>query len=209
MVKTQRPISKFLILICYCINLITCQQCLSLNGSNTCNMFSTAHISIRDSKLVALPWLVNVSTIVDFDHQLLNYVNSSAFWNLELGCKSTAIHNRARYAVSLTCATIVFDTKSSLPCNPDNNTLSIPLCQSTCESYSKSVQSILSSSPSDSICNLNGGNLITAGTNSLSQQCNTNEGLKGLPSTGCVSGADHELSMCGKKFKFSYFNSCI
>ncbi|KAL9559885.1 hypothetical protein MBANPS3_000210 [Mucor bainieri] len=160
-------------------------------------MFSTAHISIRDSKFIALPWLVNVSTVAEFDHQLLNYVNSSTFWNLELGCKSSTIHNRARYAVSLTCATIVFDTKSSLPCNPENNTLPIPLCQSTCESYSKSVQSILSSSPSDSICNLNGGSLITAGSNSLSQQCNTNEGLKGLPSTGCVSGADHEVSMCG------------
>ncbi|KAI8641856.1 hypothetical protein BD408DRAFT_388217, partial [Parasitella parasitica] len=198
MVKTLRLISTLFILTFHCITFISCQQCLSLNGSNTCSMFSTAQISIRDSKLVALPWLVNVSTIAEFDHQLLNYVNSSTFWNLELGCKSSKIHNRARYAVSLACATIVFDTKSSLPCNPENITLPIPLCQSTCESYSKSVQSILSSSPADSICNLYGGSLITAGSNSLSQQCNTNDGLKGLPSTGCVSGADHELSMCGK-----------
>jgi hypothetical protein len=162
-------------------------------------MFNSAHVSIRDSRFVSLPWLVNVSTVADFDHQLLNYVNSTAFWNLELGCKSTTIHNRARYAVSLTCATIVFDTKSSFPCNPENSTtLPIPLCQSTCESYSKSLQSILSSSSSDSICNLSGGNLITAGANSLSQQCSTNNALKGLPSTGCISGEDNESSMCGK-----------
>jgi hypothetical protein len=192
--------SIFLILCLY-TTIINCQQCLSLNGSNTCNMFSTAHISIRDAKFVALPWLVNVSTIADFDHQLLSYVNSTSFWNLELGCKSSTLHHRARYAVSLTCATIVFDSKSALPCNPDANStlvMPIPLCQSTCESYSKSVQSILGSSQPDSICNLNGGNLITAGANSLSQQCNTNEGLKGLPSTGCISGADAELSMCGR-----------
>ncbi|CAO3624756.1 unnamed protein product [Mucor hiemalis] len=177
---------------------VTCQQCLSLNGSSTCGMFNSAHVSIRDSRFVALPWLVNVSTITDFDHQLLNYVNSSAFWNLELGCKSTSIHNRARYAVSLTCATIVSDKKSSAPCNAENSTtLPIPLCQTTCESYSKSLQSILSSSSSDSICNLGGGNLITAGANSLTQQCSTNDALKGIPSTGCISGEDNELDLCG------------
>ncbi|GAA5801637.1 hypothetical protein HPULCUR_007085 [Helicostylum pulchrum] len=164
------------------------------------NMFSSAHVSIRDPKFVSLPWLVNVSTLADFDHQLLNYVNSSNFWNLELGCKSSSIHNRARYAVSLTCATIIFNTKS-LQCHPENNTLPIPLCQSTCESYSKSIQSILSLASSETICNLSGGNLITAGVNSLSQQCSTNDALKGMPSTGCISGADNELSMCGKKKK--------
>ncbi len=181
--QQQQQRSILLVLVFY-VNFIvvTCQQCLSLNGSSTCGMFNSAHVSIRDSRFVSLPWLVNVSTVADFDHQLLNYVNSTAFWNLELGCKSTTIHNRARYAVSLTCATIVFDTKSSFPCNPENSTtLPIPLCQSTCESYSKSLQSILSSSSSDSICNLSGGNLITAGANSLSQQCSTNNALKGLP----------------------------
>lgn len=160
-------------------------------------MFSSAHVSIRDAKFVSLPWLVNVSTVNDFDHQLLNYVNSSSFWNMELGCKSTWIHNRARYAVSLTCATIIFSPKSTSLCNPENNTI-IPLCQSTCESYSKSIQSILTSAKSDAICNLSGGNLITAGVNSLSQQCSTNDALKGIPSTGCISGADNELDMCGK-----------
>ena len=179
---------------------IRCQQCLSLNGSSTCGMFSSAHISIRNASLVSLPWLVNVSTVADFDHQLLNYVNSTAFWNLELGCKSTSIHHRARYAVSLTCTTIVFDQKSSLPCNPENNTLlPIPLCQSTCDFYSKSIQSILSSAPSNSICNLSGMNLISAGANSLTQQCSTNPALKGSPSTGCISGEDNEIGMCGKK----------
>ncbi|KAI7883829.1 uncharacterized protein EV154DRAFT_568021 [Mucor mucedo] len=160
-------------------------------------MFSSAHVSIRDAKFVSLPWLVNVSTVNDFDHQLLNYVNSSSFWNMELGCKSSSsIHNRARYAVSLTCATIIFSPKSTSLCNPENNTV-IPLCQSTCESYSKSIQSIVSSAKSDAICNLSGGNLITAGVNSLSQQCSTNDALKGIPSTGCISGADNELDMCG------------
>lgn len=192
---------QYILFICYLnILVIHCQQCLSLNGSSTCGMFSSAHVSIRDSKFVSLPWLVNVSTLIDFDHQLLNYVNSSTFWNMELGCKSTTIHNRARYAVSLTCATIIFNPKSNF-CNPENNTLPIPLCQSTCESYSKSIQSIVTSASSDSICNLSGGNLITAGVNSLSQQCTTNDALKGIPSTGCISGADNELSMCGKKKK--------
>lgn len=194
--------TSIFVILCLYITIVSCQQCLSLNGSKTCNMFSTASISIRDAKFVTLPWLVNVSTITEFDRQLLAYVNSTSFWNLELGCKSATLHHRARYAVSLTCATIVFDSKSASLCNPDMNnsaiTMPIPLCQSTCESYSKSVQSILSSSPPDSICSLNGGGLITAGANSLSQQCNTNEGLKGQPSTGCISGADAELSMCGK-----------
>ncbi|KAG2229961.1 hypothetical protein INT48_000594 [Thamnidium elegans] len=194
----KQPRQEYLIILLLCLHtiVIQCQQCLSLNGSSTCSMFSSAHVSIRDPKFVSLPWLVNVSTLADFDHQLLNYVNSSNFWNLELGCKSTSIHNRARYAVSLTCATIIFNTKS-LQCHPENNTLPIPLCQSTCESYSKSIQSILSSASSETICNLSGGNLITAGVNSLSQQCSTNDALKGMPSTGCISGADNELSMCG------------
>lgn len=180
---------------CYFVPTVSTQQCLSLNGSATCTMFPTAKISIRDSKFVSLPWLVNVSTVAEFDHQLLNYVNSTNFWNSELGCKVATISNRARYAVSLTCATIVFDTKSSSPCS-GNTSLPIPLCQSSCESYSKSVDAILQFSPKDSICG--GGSLITAGSNSLSQQCQTNEGLKGLPSTGCISAADHEISMCGK-----------
>lgn len=204
--STKRHNNSIIIslILCY-FNLISisCQQCLSLNSSSTCGMFGSATISIRDAKFVSLPWLVNVSTINDFDHQLLNYVNSSTFWNLELGCKSSTIHNRARYAVSLTCATIVFDQKSSAPCSPAGNSttpLSIPLCQSTCESYSKSVQSILSSSTSESICNKSGSNLITAGVNSLSQQCSTNSALQGIPSTGCISGADNELDMCGKWF---------
>jgi hypothetical protein len=199
------------LILCLYTTVINCQQCLSLNGSNTCSMFSTAHISIRDAKFVALPWLVNVSTIAEFDRQLLAYVNSTSFWNLELGCKSSTLHHRARYVVSLTCATIVFDSKSALPCNPATNSsavMPIPLCQSTCESYSKSVQSILSSSAPNSICNLNGGNLITAGPNSLSQQCNTNEGLKGLSSTGCISGADVELSMCGKLNTLNHMGEC-
>lgn len=193
------------LLLCLHIIVIQCQQCLSLNGSSACSMFNSAHVSIRDPQHVSLPWLVNVSTLADFDHQLLNYVNSSNFWNLELGCKSSTIHNRARYAVSLTCATIIFDPKS-LKCHPENNTLPIPICQSTCESYSKSIQSILSTSSSDNICNLSGGNLITAGINSLSQQCSTNDALKGMPSTGCISGADNESSMCGNKYIYLYTN---
>jgi hypothetical protein len=154
-------------------------------------MFPTAKISIRDANNVRLPWLVNVSTVAEFDRQLLNYVNSTTFWDLELGCTTATIHNRARYAVSLTCATIVFDNKSSI-CNPDTNTLPIPLCQSSCDSYTKSVQAIMAWSPSDTICNA-----LTTSSNSLAQQCQTNDGLKGLPSTGCVSAADNEISMCG------------
>lgn len=187
-----RFINIFIILL-YISSVLT-QQCLPLAESTTCSMFHSAKISIRDAKYVALPWLVNVSTISEFDHQLLNYVNSTNFWNSELGCKSATISNRARYAVSLTCATIVFDTKSSSQCS-GNTTLPIPLCQSSCEAYSKSVEAILHTSSSSSIC---GGNMITAGSNSLSQQCKTNEGLKGIPSTGCMSAVDHEISMCGK-----------
>lgn len=172
---------------------VSCQQCLSLNGSTTCDMFPTAKISIRDPNAVTLPWLVNVSTVADFDRQLLNYVNSTSFWDLELDC-STTIHTIPRYAVSLVCATIVFDNTSSSPCNPpeSNTTLPIPLCQSSCDAYSKSVEAILRWSFSDTACNL-----TTTGPQSLSQQCRSNDGLKGQPSTGCVSAADHETAMCG------------
>ncbi|KAI8883056.1 hypothetical protein K501DRAFT_323650 [Backusella circina FSU 941] len=150
------------------------QQCLSLKGSTACPAFGTAYVATQQQ-----PWLINVSTVTEFDHQLLNYVNSTQYWTDTLGCPSDY---RARYSVSFMCATLAFSNKSCY----QNTTLPIPLCQSTCDLYSQSAQSIISHS-----CN----NSTTLA--SLSQIC-THDGLNGTTSTGCVADSDNnENTLCG------------
>jgi hypothetical protein len=163
------------------------QQCLSLKGSTVCPAFGTAYVAVRQQPL-AMPWLVNVSSVSDFDDQLLNYVHSSQYWTDTLGCSSDY---RARYSVSFMCATLAFSDKS---CYQNNNTtLPIPLCQSTCDLYSQSAQSIISHS-----CN----NSTTLA--SLSQIC-THDGLNGTTTTGCVADSDNnDSALCGNCFYYYY-----
>ncbi|KAI7907073.1 uncharacterized protein BX663DRAFT_539830 [Cokeromyces recurvatus] len=193
-------IKLLFLFLCYPTTIITSQlqECLSLNSSNTCHIFSTAFINIQSAS-VRYAWLNNVTTPVEFDHQLLNYVNSSNFWNLELGCKtSSSLHTRqARYAVSLICATLVFNY-SCYHHDPSETVI----CQSTCKDYLNSIQLILKtlSSEHNNICQHPFVNdaLARNNTASLSEQCNTNSLFKGQRSTGCISLSDHEFSdTCG------------
>lgn len=174
----------FILLLLH-VTISKAQQCLSLKESQSCRAFGSGHVLIREPEYVAMPWLVNVSTVQDFDHHLLNYINSTNYWT-DMGCHTDQDLGRARYAVSYVCATLVFDPKTTLHCG--NNSLGIPLCQSTCDLYSQSVQTVIQDS-----CN----NATIA--NSLSTECINNVGLNGLSSTGCVAGSDNnDNELCGK-----------
>ncbi|KAI9471919.1 MAG: hypothetical protein EXX96DRAFT_340725 [Benjaminiella poitrasii] len=195
------PIKSYFLLLCCFITIITCQQdnCLSLKGSSACNNALFQHISIDiQAASIQYPWLSNITSLSNFDYHLLNYVNSSSFWSMELGCESSNVHRQARYAASLTCATLVSNYPCHSPLDPDKSTL----CQSICEAYSNSLQTIIRTSSPESICHFD-GDLLSVGSGvhnnnmTLSQQCNTNLALKGQSSDGCLSIEAHELHMCG------------
>ncbi|KAI8877612.1 hypothetical protein K501DRAFT_197796 [Backusella circina FSU 941] len=103
-----------------------------------------------------------------------------------MGCHTDLDLGRARYAVSYICATLVYDQRTTFHCG--NTSLTIPLCQSTCDLYSQSVQTVIQDS-------CNNATIL----NSLSTQCINNVGLNGRSSTGCVAGTDNnDNELCGK-----------
>lgn len=171
---------NILFILLFLIQCIQCQQCLSLEGSKACPLFNKASIQIGDS--ASEHWLAKVTNIDEFDQQVFNHVNTVAFWKQKLGCE---IHNAPSYAISMTCAAVALSQASSI-CNPKNTTL--PLCQSTCEAFS---ESIAQSTASNDTC--------SSAIVETEQRCKNDSAFSGLIFTGCISGYENELEICGKK----------
>ncbi|CAO3687851.1 hypothetical protein G6F70_006939 [Rhizopus microsporus] len=171
-----------ILLLLFYTQYIDCQQCLPLKGSKACPLFSKISIPIDDTTTYS--WLTNVSNVNDFDRELLNYVNSPLFWNQELNC-AQSIQDTPKYAISFTCATIVSRLASS--CNTD--TAILPLCQHTCDSFSKSIQTLVRSH--NSTCSL--------ASTDIASFCETDPVFDGLPSAHCISGFDNERQLCESK----------
>ncbi|KAI9031658.1 hypothetical protein CLU79DRAFT_729533 [Phycomyces nitens] len=115
------------------------QQCLSLANSTVCPAFKNYYVSIGQASFATYPWLVNITSIAEFDLGLLSYINSSTPWQ-PLGCIG---HIYPRFAATITCSTIVLDYASSLPCNLENNVLPNLLCRSTCTANIKSLSNLI------------------------------------------------------------------
>ncbi|KAI8072133.1 uncharacterized protein B0P05DRAFT_473818 [Gilbertella persicaria] len=123
----------------------------------------------------------------------MSYIDSPAFWHIEFGCQSS-IEHRARYAITVTCATIVFHAQQICH-SPQQNRTMLPLCRSTCELFSDSVQSIVNSALLEDDCSQE---IFSKNYEQLEEHCGSNDNMSRLSPSGCISGSDFEPDLCGR-----------
>ncbi|KAI8373144.1 uncharacterized protein BYT42DRAFT_548127 [Radiomyces spectabilis] len=179
------------ILLC-AVEAILAQQCLSLAQSKACPAFTDYHISINHPDFVMLPWLANISTVEAFDDAFYQYVHSLAFSRDFLGCNTTALY--PRYAITVTCAAIVSDGPSSLPCNFERNILPRPLCQSTCDDFATAVEALAHTGPG---CSHPFQPKNASRFANVLERCQVNALTSGAKDTDCILGSVNEPRNCG------------
>ncbi|KAK4509464.1 Septin spn4 [Mucor velutinosus] len=168
--------------------------CVSLATSKTCSAFSQFYVGLP-GLAYDYPFLINTTTIEEFDERLLEYVNSTSDYLFPLGCLSSNYNPTipyARYSLTRLCVGMIQDPSYSLPCNFDNGLIPPPLCQSTCYEWVDSITRITQNPRvcSDSIQR-------NASLASFTDQCNTWEGYNGTIAENCISGIANEPYSCG------------
>ncbi|KAI7903147.1 uncharacterized protein BX663DRAFT_507620 [Cokeromyces recurvatus] len=169
-------------------------KCVSLLQSNVCSAFSQFYIGLPGLSN-EYPFLINITTIEDFDNRLLEYVNSTSNYLFPLGCLSSnynPIIPYARYSLTHLCAKLIQNPTYSLPCNFNYGLNPPPLCQQTCYDWVDSVAKITSS---PLVCS----NSIQRNETlaSYTDHCNTWEGFNGTITQNCISGIANEPYSCG------------
>lgn len=169
--------------------------CVSLSTSKTCSAFSQFYIGLpglgRD-----YPFLLNTTTIEEFDQRLLDYVNSTSSYLFPMGCLSSNFNPTipyARYSLTKLCASLIQNPSYSLPCNFDNELQPPPLCQKTCYQWVDSVTRITNN---PNVCVPSA--LRNSTLDAYNDQCKTWEGFNGTITENCISGIANEPYTCGK-----------
>ncbi|KAG2198474.1 hypothetical protein INT47_004461, partial [Mucor saturninus] len=169
-------------------------SCISLANSKTCTAFSQFYIGLPGLG-TEYPFLLNTTTIEEFDKRLLSFVNSTSSYLFPLGCLSSNYNPTipyARYSITKLCAAMIQSPSHSLPCNFDYDLVPPPLCQKTCIEWVDSIDHIThnprvcsdSIQRNDSLAN-------------FLDQCHTWEGFNGTVSDNCISGIANEPYTCG------------
>lgn len=167
-------------------------SCLLLQSSKACRAFQQYYVGVSGLSS-SYSFLSNVTDVVSFDEALYTYVQSSADYLSQLGCRASNNDTQApyaRYSLTQLCSELINNAIYSQPCNWDHNITSEPVCQSTCESWISSIEAILSQD--SSLC----PNQATLNQSliSLETQCQTAVAY----STQCITGSDNEPDNCGK-----------
>ncbi|KAF1806975.1 hypothetical protein V8B55DRAFT_1461302 [Mucor lusitanicus] len=168
--------------------------CVSLANSKTCSAFSQFYIGLP-GLAYDYPFLINTTTIEEFDERLLEYVNSTSDYLFPLGCLSSNYNPTipyARYSLTRLCVGMIQNPSYSLPCNFDNGLTPPPLCQSTCFEW---VDSITHITQNPRVCS--DSTQRNASLASFTDQCNTWEGYNGTIAENCISGIANEPYSCG------------
>lgn len=170
-------------------------SCVPLADSKTCSAFSQFYVGLPGLG-TEYSFLLNVTTIEEFDQRLISFVNSTSSYLFPLGCLSSNYNPTipyARYSITKLCAAMIQSPSHSLPCNYDYGLVAPPLCQNTCLEWVDSVEHITrnprvcsdSLQRNDSLAN-------------FSDQCYTWEGFNGTVADNCISGIANEPYTCGK-----------
>ncbi|KAI8335244.1 hypothetical protein EDC96DRAFT_524940 [Choanephora cucurbitarum] len=168
--------------------------CVSLINSTVCSAFSQFYIGLPGLGN-DYPFLLNASTIEEFDRRLLDYVNSTSDYLFPLGCLSSNYNPTipyARYSLTRLCAGMIQNSAYSLPCNFNNGLTPPPLCKSTCFDW---VESITKITDNPHVCSDSVQRNDTLAD--FSDQCNTWEGFNGTIVQNCISGIANEPYTCG------------
>lgn len=168
--------------------------CVSLANSKTCSAFSQFYIGLP-GLAYDYPFLINTTTIEEFDERLLDYVNSTSDYLFPLGCLSSNYNPTipyARYSLTRLCVGMIQNPSYSLPCNFDNGLTPPPLCQSTCFEW---VDSITHITQNPRVCS--DSTQRNTSLASFTDQCNTWEGFNGTIAENCISGIANEPYSCG------------
>ncbi|KAL9558551.1 hypothetical protein MBANPS3_000841 [Mucor bainieri] len=168
--------------------------CVSLANSKTCSAFSQFYIGLP-GLAYDYPFLINTTTIQEFDERLLEYVNSTSDYLFPLGCLSSNYNPTipyARYSLTRLCVGMIQNPSYSLPCNFDNGLTPPPLCQSTCFEW---VDSITHITQNPRVCS--DSTQRNTSLASFTDQCNTWEGFNGTIAENCISGIANEPYSCG------------
>lgn len=182
--------------LCFFTVVVTAQSsCVSLASSITCSAFSQFYIGLP-GLAADYPFLINTTTIEEFDTKLLNHVNSTSAYLFPLGCLSSNFNPTipyARYSITKLCAAMIQNTDYSLPCNFQNELIPPPLCQNTCFEWLQSVTQI-TNNPRVCSNSIQRNNTLQ----SFQDQCYTWEGFNGTVTENCISGIANEPYTCGK-----------
>ncbi|KAL7314647.1 hypothetical protein PS15m_006193 [Mucor circinelloides] len=168
--------------------------CVSLANSKTCSAFSQFYIGLP-GLAYDYPFLINTTTIEEFDERLLEYVNSTSDYLFPLGCLSSNYNPTipyARYSLTRLCVGMIQNPSYSLPCNFDNGLTPPPLCQSTCFEW---VDSITHITQNPRVCS--DSTQRNTSLASFTDQCTTWEGFNGTIAENCISGIANEPYSCG------------
>lgn len=170
-------------------------NCVSLGNSQVCSAFSQFYVGLP-GLASNYPFLLNTTTIEEFDQRLIQYVNSTSNYLFPLGCLSTNYNPTipyARYSLTRLCAAMIQDPAYSLPCNFHNQLSPPPLCQQTCTQWVDSV-TFITNNPR--VCMDSAQRNTTLA--SFSNQCSTWEGFNGTAADNCIAGIANEPANCGK-----------
>ncbi|KAI8070572.1 uncharacterized protein B0P05DRAFT_550228 [Gilbertella persicaria] len=168
--------------------------CVSLINSTVCSAFAPFYIGLPGLGQ-EFPFLLNITTIEEFDRRLLEYVNSTSDYLFPLGCLSSNYNPTipyARYSLTRLCAGMIQNPAYSLPCNFNQHLTPPPLCKSTCLAWIKSITDITAN---PSVCS----DSIQRNDSLLNfmDQCDSWEGYNGTIQQNCISGIANEPYSCG------------
>lgn len=178
--------------------------CVSLAKSKTCSAFSQFYIGLP-GLAYDYPFLINTTTIEEFDERLLEYVNSTSDYLFPLGCLSSNYNPTipyARYSLTRLCVGMIQNPGYSLPCNFDNGLTPPPLCQSTCFEW---VESITHITQNPRVCS--DSTQRNTSIASFTDQCDTWEGYNGTITENCISGIANEPYSCGNYLLIVLYNT--
>ncbi|KAI9475741.1 MAG: hypothetical protein EXX96DRAFT_574457 [Benjaminiella poitrasii] len=169
-------------------------NCVSLAQSTVCSAFSQFYVGLPGLGS-EYPFLINTTTIKEFDLRLLEYVNSTSDYLFPLGCLSSNYNPTipyARYSLTRLCAELIQNPTYSLPCNFDYGLHPPPLCRQTCVEWVHSITEITENPRvcSDSVQR-------NDSLASYNDHCNTWEGFNGTIAENCISGIANEPYSCG------------
>ncbi|CEP13516.1 hypothetical protein [Parasitella parasitica] len=169
-------------------------SCVSLANSKVCSAFAQFYIGLPGLEY-DYPFLINTTTIEEFDERLLEYVNSTSDYLFPLGCLSSnynPIIPYARYSLTRLCVGMIQNPSYSLPCNFNNGLTPPPLCQCTCLEWVDSISRI---TQNPRVCS--DSSQRNTSLASFTDQCNTWEGFNGTITDNCISGIANEPYSCG------------
>lgn len=183
-----------LFLAVFYITTVVKGDCIALTRSTVCSAFSQFYIGLPELSK-DFPFLINTTTIEEFDERLLEYVNSTSAYLFPLGCLSSNFNKfipYARYSLTRLCAGVI-QNSNSLPCNFDNDLTPPPLCKTTCFEWVYSVTEITNN---PRVCAASSQRNTTL--DYFVEQCNTWQGYNGTVNDNCISGIANEPYTCGK-----------